>query len=212
MRKRERRYIIGIDEAGRGPLAGPVSVAAVVDNKMARTTLAMDKSLGVLHDSKKLSAKKREQWFTWLKQKRKSGQLKFTVSLVGEKIIDRIGIVAAVRIGIKRCLKRLDLKPKQCRVLLDGSLIAPKVFQNQKTIIRGYEKVPLIALASIIAKVTRDRRMVKLARVYPNYGFEVHKGYGTRTHYLALRYHGLSLLHRRSFLGRLKFAGKSKEC
>ena len=215
MRARQKRYLVGIDEAGRGPLAGPVSVAAVavmsrsnLDNKNTSPALvqstALVQSRAGLRDSKKLTAKKREEWWKWLKQKQKNNQLKFAVSLVGEKIIDREGIVPAVRVGIRRCLKRLDLKPKQCQVLLDGSLVAPKIYRNQKTIIRGDEKIPIIMLASILAKVTRDRRMVKLAKVYPNYGLEIHKGYGTRAHYRALHQHGLSPLHRRSFL--TKFA------
>ncbi|HEY4476527.1 MAG TPA: ribonuclease HII [Candidatus Paceibacterota bacterium] len=193
MRVKKTQYIIGIDEAGRGPLAGPVSVAAVAT--MSR--LSLDNRL---RDSKKLSEKKREQWFKWLKQKQKSGQLKFTVSLVGEKIIDRIGIVLAIRIGIKRCLSRLTLNPKQYQILLDGSLYAPKIYRKQKTIIRGDEQVPIIMLASIAAKVRRDQRMCKLALIHPDYGFEIHKGYGTRSHYVALRRRGLSPLHRRSFL------------
>ena len=217
MEERQTQYLIGVDEAGRGPLAGPVSVAAVafmsrsnLDNCgvaiMSRhrldssTSPALGRPRAGLRDSKKLTAKKREQWFEWLRQKQKVGQPKFTISLVGEKTIDRSGIVKAVRIGIKRCLTRLKLNPKQCRILLDGSLHAPKIYRNQQTIIRGDEKVPIIMLASIIAKVRRDRRMIKLARVYPNYNFEIHKGYGTRLHYAALRRHGLSPLHRRSFL------------
>ena len=209
MRIEQIRYVIGIDEAGRGSLAGPVSVAAVVImsrlnlDRLLRSKLGterFDLGFGSLHDSKKLSAKKREQWFEWLKQKKKSGQLKFVVSLVGEKIIDRIGIVRAVRLGIKRCLDRLDLKPERCRILLDGSLQAPKIYRHQRTIIRGDEKIPVIMLASIIAKVHRDRKMIRLAKIFPNYNFEIHKGYGTRAHYRALHRHGLSPLHRRSFL------------
>lgn len=195
---RQTLCAVGVDEAGRGPLAGPVSVAAVA--LMARVPLDIGMSRGTLKDSKQLSEKKRGQWFEWLRGKQKSGRIKFTASLVGEKTIDRIGIVKAVKIGIGRCLKRLDLKPEQCRVLLDGNLAAPKVYRNQKTIIRGDEKIPLIMLASIIAKVRRDRRMIKLARVYPDYNFETHKGYGTRAHYRALNRYGLSPLHRRSFL------------
>ncbi|MFH1169963.1 MAG: ribonuclease HII [Candidatus Vogelbacteria bacterium] len=207
--KKYRRYMIGIDEAGRGPLAGPVSIAAVSVmsrlslDRLLRSNLGaerFDLGFGPLHDSKKLSVKKREQWFEWLKQKQKSGELQFAVSLVSEKIIDRIGIVRAVRLGIKRCLDRLNLKPEHCRVLLDGSLRVPKIYQNQKTIIRGDEKIPLIMLASIIAKVTRDRKMIRLAKIFPQYGFEIHKGYGTRAHYRALHRYGLSPLHRRSFL------------
>ena len=208
-------YLVGVDEAGRGPLAGPVSVAAVATMSRRRldngsldngTSPALGCTRAGLKDSKKLTAKKREQWFVWLRQKQKNNRLKLTVSLVGEKTIDRIGIVGAVRIGIRRCLTRLKLNPKHCRILLDGSLHAPKIYRNQKTVIRGDEKIPIIMLASIAAKVRRDRRMIKLARVYPNYHFEIHKGYGTRAHYVALRHHGFSPLHRRSFLK--KFARK----
>lgn len=205
MRTKRGQYVIGIDEAGRGPLAGPVAVAAVSDNGTSPALVQpLVQPRAGLRDSKKLSSKKREWWFRWLKQKKKSGQLKFTVSLVGEKTIDRMGIVKAVKIGVERCLKRLDLNPKQCQILLDGSLQAPKIYQNQKTIIRGDEQVPIIMLASIAAKVRRDRRMIKLARVYSNYNFEIHKGYGTAKHYQALRQNGLSSIHRRSFLKNFK--------
>ncbi len=187
----KKRYLVGIDEAGRGPLAGPVAVAVVVTKWKLNLKV---------RDSKKLSEKKREEWFRWLKEQKKKGRLDFVVSLVGEKIIDEQGIVPAVRTGIRRCLKRLNLDPKSCRILLDGSLSAPKIYEDQETIIRGDETVPIIALASIAAKVKRDRRLTRLAKKHPKYGFEVHKGYGTRAHYAALRRHGLSPLHRRSFL------------
>ncbi|MEK7585000.1 MAG: ribonuclease HII [Patescibacteria group bacterium] len=191
MRMGKKRYLVGIDEAGRGPLAGPVAVAVVVTKWKLNLKV---------RDSKKLSEKKREEWFRWLKEQKKKGRLDFVVSLVGEKIIDEQGIVPAVRTGIRRCLKRLNLDPKSCRILLDGSLSAPKIYEDQETIIRGDETVPIIALASIAAKVKRDRRLTRLAKKHPKYGFEVHKGYGTRAHYAALRRHGLSPLHRRSFL------------
>lgn len=193
MRMGQKRYLVGIDEAGRGPLAGPVSVAVVVI--MSRRRLDTK-----IRDSKKLSEKGREEWFKWLKAEKKKGRLNFAVSLVGEKIIDEQGIVPAVRIGIRRCLNRLKLNPDQCQVLLDGSLKAPKIYRDQKTIIRGDETVPIIALASIVAKVTRDKKMLRSGKKFPNYQFSIHKGYGTRAHYLALRKHGLSPLHRRSFL------------
>ena len=198
MSRKLTKYLVGIDETGRGPLAGPVAVGVVVI--MSRLSLDSDKSLGTLRDSKHLSPKKREQWFRWLRQKQESRQLKFAVSLVGEKIIDRIGIVQSINLAIKRCLKRLNLKPNQCHILLDGSLRAPQIYKNQKTIIRGDEIKPIIALASIIAKVTRDRKMIRLAKKFPNYNFEQHKGYGTKAHYRALNKHGLLPLHRRSFL------------
>jgi ribonuclease HII len=128
--------------------------------------------------------------------------LDYAVSLVGERLIDEQGIVAAVKIGIRRCLKRLGCPAAKCLVLLDGSLRAPRQYKNQKTIIRGDEQVPLIALASIAAKVWRDRRMIRLAKRYPRCGFEKHKGYGTQAHYRALKKFGPTPLHRLSFLRR----------
>ncbi len=182
-------------------MAGPVAVAAIAI--MSRSNLdrkRFDLGFGKLRDSKHLAPRRREEWFDWLRKQQAARWLRFTVSLVGEKTIDRIGIVRAVKIGVKRCLARLDLKPEQCRILLDGSLHAPKIYQNQKTIIRGDNRIKIIMLASIAAKVRRDRRMRRLAKRYPGYGFEIHKGYGTRAHYVALRQRGLSPLHRRSFL------------
>lgn len=188
--------VVGVDEAGRGPLAGPVAVGVV----MARTILDSDKSLGVLRDSKKLTRAARERWFAWLKDLRRRKKLNFVVSLVGAKVIDKQGITKAVALGISRSLRRLKLSPKTSKILLDGLLRAPKKFSNQKTIIGGDDSEPLIALASIAAKVTRDRKMVRLARLYPNYKFEIHKGYGTKLHYRCLKKFGCSPLHRQSFL------------
>ncbi|HEY4524669.1 MAG TPA: ribonuclease HII [Candidatus Paceibacterota bacterium] len=195
-------YLIGLDEAGRGPLAGPVAVAAVA--LMSGVTLDIRMARVTLRDSKQLSPLRREQWFRWLKQAQRNKKLNFAVSLVGEKIIDRRGIVPAVKIGIGRVLRRLKIAPGRSRVLLDGGLRAPAKYKNQRTIIRGDQTIPIIMLAATAAKVRRDRRMVRLARRYPNYQFDIHKGYGTRRHYIALRHHGLSPLHRRSFLKNLK--------
>lgn len=178
-----------------------MAVAAVV----SRATL----DTRGLKDSKGLSSARREEWYEKLKKARRRRELNFTVALVGEKIIDRLGIVRAVAIGIRRCLARLKLNPKQCRVLLDGSLRASRIYQNQKTIIRGDSRVPIIMLASIAAKVRRDRRLTRLAKRYPGYGLEIHKGYGTKKHYAALRRRGLSPLHRRSFLKKLSFKWSS---
>lgn len=195
------RYFVGIDEAGRGPLAGPVAVAAVVQPiRMSRRVLDSDKSLGILRDSKHLSPKKRERWFGWLRKQQIARRLRFTSSLVGEKTIDRIGIVRAVKIGIRRVLGRLKIKPGQYRIVLDGGLKASAKYKNQQTVIRGDSTVPIIMLASIVAKIRRDRRLVRLAHRFPSYGFEIHKGYGTKKHYTALRRRGLSSIHRRSFL------------
>ena len=195
--KKSPQFIIGIDEAGRGPLAGPVAVGAVMSKNWQHSVLGV---LPKLKDSKKLSEKQREVWFEFLKQEKKKGNLNFAVSLVSEKIIDRQGIVAAIKIGIKNCLKKLKAKPLIVSVLLDGSLKAPPEFTNQKTIIRGDESEPIISLASIVAKVTRDKHMARVAKKYPGYGFEVHKGYGTKKHYKALKKLGISVIHRRSYL------------
>jgi len=196
-----KKVIIGIDEAGRGPLAGPVAVAVVVLGLKLNGDLGKFKK--TLRDSKNLSAIKRDFWYDWLRQKKHQGALDFKVSLVGHKIIDQEGISRAVFLGINRCLRRLDLRPDNCQVLLDGSLKAPAKYKNQKTIIRGDETVPLIALASIAAKVRRDRRMIKLSNKYKHYGFERHKGYGTAYHIKMIKKFGPSNLHRRSFISRI---------
>ncbi len=152
-----------------------------------------------LRDSKQLSAKRRDAWYRWLQKAQQRGELNFAVSLVGEKIIDQRGIVYAINLGLRRVLRRLNLRPARCLIQLDGGLRAPAGFKNQQTIIRGDQSVPIIMLASIAAKVRRDRRLIRLARRYPGYGFEVHKGYGTAAHYQALHRLGLSPIHRRSF-------------
>jgi ribonuclease HII len=184
------KYTIGIDEAGRGPLAGPVSVGIV------RIPELFDKKFFKnIRDSKKLSEKSRDEWFA----KARKHNLLFAVSLVSERIIDRRGISYAIRLAIKRCLKKVGAKPDD-QILLDGSLKAPKEFKNQETIIGGDDKIAVIGMASICAKVTRDKRMLRLAKKFPEYGFEVHKGYGTHTHYQAIKKHGVSPVHRQSFL------------
>jgi len=195
------KYLVGVDEAGRGPLAGPVSVGVVVIPMTLKPAL---NRYGV-KDSKGLSVGDRERWYQWILKERRAGKLNFVTALVSARTIDERGIVAAVERGINRCLARLDLSPDACRILLDGSLRAPAKFKKQKTIIRGDETEPIIALASVAAKVRRDRLMIRLARKWPGYGFEVHKGYGTKAHYAALRRQGPSLIHRRTFLKGLRF-------
>lgn len=188
------RYIVGIDEAGRGPLAGPVSVGVVcISNNVTLSTRG-------LTDSKKLSEKEREVWFEKITVWQKEDKLRYAVSLVSNTVIDKKGIVYAVKLGMKQCLKKLNLNPKHTLILLDGALRAPEEFSHQRTIIKGDEKVSLISLASIVAKVTRDKKMKSLAKRYPKYGFEVHKGYGTLMHMKTLGKYGLSPVHRRTFL------------
>lgn len=202
------KFIVGIDEAGRGPLAGPVSVGAIVMPFEAVIATAAKKAnragghplLKGPKDSKQLSEKAREMWFKKLKQARKEGSLGFSVSMVSAKIIDEKGIVFAVKTAIKRCLNKLSVPPHETHVLLDGSLYAPDHFLYQETIIRGDQTVPLISLASIAAKVTRDRKMTRLAKIYPEFDFHIHKGYGTLAHRKAIKKHGPSEIHRRSFI------------
>jgi len=186
--------LIGIDEAGRGPLAGPVAVGLVY--------LPLDFNIreafpGVA-DSKLLTEQKRDALFERLLIFHKRGILAYTVSLVSPEVIDTIGIVAAVEQGIVQGLRRLKAHPEDTFVQLDGLLHAPKRY-SQQTIIKGDVTEPAISLASIAAKVTRDRRMCSLARLYPEYGFAMHKGYGTKMHRKALKRFGLSDIHRKSF-------------
>jgi len=152
-----------------------------------------------IKDSKKLSETKREKWFQKIREVEPRGDLEFAVSLVSEKIIDKKGIVYAINFGIKRCLEKLKIKTGD-QIFLDGGIKAPKNFIHQKTIIKGDEKVPIISLASICAKVMRDRYMVRLSKKYPKYGFDVHKGYGTLMHRKNIKKYGSAEPHRRTFL------------
>ncbi|MBI2476512.1 MAG: ribonuclease HII [Candidatus Taylorbacteria bacterium] len=197
------KYLVGIDEVGRGPLAGPVCIGVcVVSQRMRRHALKFFKDERVL-DSKKLDTERREEYFQKIKEAAEKGRLDFRTSFVGHAVIDKRGLAYAIRLAVKRSLGKLSLAPNECRLLLDGGLKGPAAFRRQQTIIDGDETEPLIALASIVAKVRRDRRMIKLAKLYPAYGFEKHKGYGTRAHYKALKKNGPSAVHRRSFLKNL---------
>ena len=192
-------HIIGIDEAGRGPLAGPVAVGAVL--------VPVDFDWGLIAgvgDSKKVSPKNREAIFGRAEHLRKQEAIQSAVSLVSAKTIDKIGITAAVRLGISRCLKRFAIDPKHVAVKLDGLLVAPAEFVYQETIIKGDAKEKSIGLASILAKVKRDRYMARIAPQFAPYNFHIHKGYGTKAHCVAIKAHGLCELHRASFCTRLQ--------
>ncbi|MEA1929365.1 MAG: ribonuclease HII [Patescibacteria group bacterium] len=219
------KYLVGIDEAGRGPIAGPVAVGAVairlstdlnLDTQCPKpgspfghcvSKFCVSKFVSKfgpglpLRDSKKLTARQREAWWRWLRSEKKAGRIFHISALVGPQLIDRYGIVRALRMGVGRCLWRLPPSAIESRILLDGSLYAPSTYANQETIIRGDDSRPIVALASIIAKVRRDRYMCRQALAYPRYGFDQHKGYGTKIHYRQLAKYGLSPLHRRSFCG-----------
>jgi ribonuclease HII len=211
------KFLIGIDEAGRGPLAGPVAVGAFAIR--SKSILKMFKGA---RDSKKLTPEQREVFFLKIKEAKKAGHVHFAVSFSSATIIDKKGIVPSIKSALNRSLKKLErdfiqekplygaqykgspmyrwLSLDTCKVLLDGSLKAPRRYLNQKTIIGGDDKEPVISLASICAKVLRDRKMKRLAKKYTQYGFEIHKGYGTKAHYKAIKKHGFSKEHRRSFL------------
>lgn len=195
----QMRYIVGIDEAGRGPLAGPVAVGAVKVNNLEK----FNKLVRGIKDSKKLSRQKREEWFEKIHEIEPRVNIKFAVVLISEKIIDKHGIAYAIRLGIKKCLIKLKV-PKNSKIFLDGGIKAPENFLHQTTIIKGDEKIPIISLASICAKVTRDRFMIKLSKKYPKYNFYIHKGYGTLMHRQLIKKHGPSPAHRKSFLGNFK--------
>ncbi len=190
------RYIVGVDEVGRGPVAGPVTVGVVcIKNTFPRSFFKGIK------DSKKLSEKKREEWA----KKDTPKDLKYSITSISSSVIDKIGINASISLAMKKSLDKLKINPKDCIVLLDGGLRAPQKYLNQKTIIKGDEKEPAISFASILAKVNRDNQMKKFSKKYTGYGFEKNKGYGTREHMKKIREIGLSKIHRRSFLNKVAF-------
>jgi len=187
--------IVGVDEAGRGPLAGPVAVGVVCAPEGYDILAAFPG----LNDSKRLSEKKREVLFEILQQELKAGNLTAVVCLSSARMIDDKGIAYAVRHALERGVRKLLPDPREGKVYLDGSLKAPKEYE-QETVIGGDGLIPAIMLASVAAKVTRDRLMEKLEIAHPGYGFAKHKGYGTKAHYEAIRMLGPSLEHRTTFL------------
>ncbi|MFA5934226.1 MAG: ribonuclease HII [Candidatus Paceibacterota bacterium] len=197
--------IVGIDEVGRGPIAGPVAVGAFllkITNYELR--IKVKNSRLPIRDSKKLTEKQREEWFKIIKKWKKEGKVDYAVSFVSAKVVDKIGIVPAIKKALAQSIKKLAVDPKNTLVLLDGGLKASEEYKNQKTIIKGDEKEPVISLASIVAKVSRDRLMCRLGKKFPCYGLEKHKGYGTNSHYKAINSNGHLPLHRQSFLKKLK--------
>lgn len=187
--------MLGVDEAGRGPLAGPVSVGIVA----VPEGFVVEKEFPGVADSKKLSEKKREALFTALEARAVRGDVRFVVAYESERAIDREGIAIVIRRAIARGVRKLAPDAALVKVQLDGALRAPDEYE-QETIVDGDELVPLISLASIAAKVSRDRLMLELAKKYPEYGFEKHKGYGTKGHYDALKKYDLCAIHRRTFI------------
>lgn len=208
---RIKSYVVGIDEVGRGALAGPVVVGVVMMPRGKR--IVFPRQLGPLKDSKKLSARQRLAWFEHLKNRR---DIFFTTARVYPCGIEKLNISkAANRAAANAFRKVCAMVPASCsvsRVCLDGGLYLgntknearPENFKNGamaiQTIVKGDEKIAAIKIASIVAKVSRDRYMARLAKKYPEYGFEVHKGYGTKAHFEAIRKYGPSIVHRTTFL------------
>lgn len=227
--QRGLQYIAGIDEVGRGPLAGPVVAAAVIIKNAPRNTLCFlpphqnatgvsswmkskehcpkatdinprcgglqpDGKELIIKDSKKLSPKRREKIFQLLI---KSPSIDYGIGVVSEKIIDQINILEASLMAMKQALSDLKISPEF--LLIDGQHTLEDISLSQKAIIHGDSKVYSIAIASIIAKVTRDRLMKQIHNKYPVYRFDIHKGYGTKLHLDAIRKYGPCEIHRKSF-------------
>ncbi len=186
---------IGIDEAGRGPLAGPLSVCGLSILNTDKIHFFHDERI---RDSKKLSEKRRQEIFLDIQREARAGNLKYVVSFISPEKIDEVGMSASLKIATSEILNKFGAN-EATKILLDGSLRAPDIFLNQQTIIKGDETELSIALASIVAKVLRDEKMLNLAKEYPVYGFDKHKGYGTKLHREAITKFGLSPQHRKTF-------------
>jgi len=216
-----KKLIVGIDEVGKGPLAGPVSVGSFMADKKTGDWILKNIFENKLRDSKKLSPKKREEIYKKLSELRRLqsesrpkasalkdvGRVSFSVSHTSNKVIDEQGISKAIQTGVAESLKKLHHTflakkgnpPFTPFIKLDGVLKAPEEFKNQESIIKGDEKDVFIACASIVAKVSRDRLMCEFALKYPKYNFEAHKGYGTLLHRTNIKKYGLCPIHRGTF-------------
>ncbi|MEI6835907.1 MAG: ribonuclease HII [Candidatus Falkowbacteria bacterium] len=184
------QLVAGVDEAGRGPLAGPVVAACVVigpDFKIDSDELKL------VADSKKLSAKNREKLFSVIKEK----ALAVEISVISHLVIDKINILQASLLAMKKAVEACKTQPDF--VLIDGNIKIPGLLKKQQAIVSGDAKVFCIAAASIIAKVSRDFLMCEADKKYPNYQFAKHKGYGTKLHLEMLNTYGPCAIHRRSF-------------
>jgi ribonuclease HII len=201
------KIVAGIDEAGRGPLAGPViAVAIIVQNfKFQILNFKANSNFKNIKDSKKMTAKQRENVYRFLTMQ---PDIIFGIGKVSEKIIDKINILEATKLAMKRATMSLNskLQTVNCKkiqnieyLLIDGNFKINKLKMPQKSIIKGDSKVMSIAMASIIAKVTRDKIMEKYHKKYPDYGFDKHKGYGTKEHFSNLKNFGICKIHRKTF-------------
>ena len=180
-------FVCGVDEAGRGPLAGPVVAGAVI--------LPKDLKILYLNDSKKLTEKRREELYLEIQEKAFS----WNVGIVGPDVIDQINILQATYEAMRQAVGGLSVKPD---VLLNDAVVIPGLSMPQEKIIHGDAKSLSIAAASVMAKVTRDHMMMEYDKLFPEYGFGKNKGYGTAVHIQALREYGTCPIHRRTFIGK----------
>jgi len=195
-RPKKVEWIVGIDEVGRGPIAGPVTVCAFALKVQYISDIA---KMG-FKDSKKLSPQKREQFVQILNNCAHLDMCTWVIESSNSTMIDTKGIVSSIQSALDRCLKKLAIHPEHVDIYLDGGLHAPKNYFRQHTVIHGDDLFPVISCATIIAKVYRDHMMEKLDLKYPEYGFIDNKGYGTVSHYKAIKKYGPSDIHRTSFL------------
>lgn len=219
------KYIIGIDEVGRGPLLGPVAVGIMVIENEEYQTLLAEAIFQPGKDSKKLTPRKRSEYFAKINELKEKEVLNYGVFFESNTVIDKFGIVGAIKMAIRKGLENLldrqlrkgspseservgrtplpDAKMENYLVLLDGGLKAPAEYVNQKSIVKGDESELIISLASIAAKVTRDAKMEKLAETITRYDLKNNKGYGTAKHIADLRQYGPCDWHRQSFIRRI---------
>ena len=184
-----KKIVAGVDEAGRGPLAGPVCAAAVI--------LPVDLEIEGLNDSKKLSEKKREKLYDIIIDK----AVAYDIQLVDNEIIDEINILQATMLAMTNAVNSLSVKPDF--VIIDGNRLPEQLEISAKAVVKGDAKSMSIAAASILAKVTRARLLLELAKEYPEYEFERHKGYGTKLHCEKLREFGPCKIHRKTFIKKI---------
>lgn len=207
MKKGNAKYLIGIDEVGRGPLAGPVCVGLVaIEKKNAKKILS---KFSALRDSKKMNEKNRKEIYESVLKKQSSGDIIFEIQKCSAKEIDKIGISKCIKKCIETGLKNLEKKGihgGNTEVRLDGALRAPSTYPNQKTIIRGDDSEKIISLASVLSKVYRDNLMIKLHKKLPQYNLAQNKGYGTKAHIKAIKSNGMTLDHRKSFCKNIDIA------
>lgn len=192
------QHVAGVDEAGRGPLAGPVVVGAVILG-------AEWNDSHVLRDSKLLRESQRNQLFDVIRKE----ALAYKIVVISEKEIDEINILQATYLGMTRSAKELDIQPDY--VLVDGNRYPPLLSIPGETIVKGDQRSKSIAAASILAKVTRDRIMVEYSSIYPDWDFQQHKGYPTKKHREAIAKYGMSPIHRKSFCSKFEKTSASKE-